>query len=84
MTVKSAPTSIEEVDGGNRVYPTVVRDIFYVDLCQAQTVYIINVSGVVCAVVPCHVGCNMISISAYPTGIYFIRFDDRVVKVVKK
>ena len=45
VTVKSDPTSIEEVSSGNRIYPTVTEDYLYADLQQAQTIYIINVSG---------------------------------------
>lgn len=84
VTVSSDPTSIEEVNSGNRIYPTVTKDFLYVDLQQAQTIYIINVGGQICAKIPCQVGQNTISMQVYPAGIYFIRMDNEVVKVVKQ
>ena len=84
VTVKSDPTSIEEVSSGNRIYPTVTEDYLYADLQQAQTIYIINVSGKVCEKVQCQAGQNTISMQAYPIGVYFIRMDSKVVKVIKR
>lgn len=84
VTVKSDPTSIEEVSSGNRIYPTVTEDYLYADLQQAETIYIINVSGKVCEKVQCQAGQNTISMQAYPTGVYFIRMDSKVVKVIKR
>lgn len=84
VTVKSDPTSIEEVSSGNRIYPTVIKDYLYTDLQQAQTIYIINVSGKVCEKVQCQAGQNVISMQAYSAGVYFIRMDNEVVKVIKR
>ena len=84
VTVKSDPTSIEEVNNGDRVYPTVVEDNLYVDLQQSQAVYVINISGKVCEKVQCQAGQNVISMQAYPVGVYFIRMDSKVVKVIKR
>ncbi len=84
VTVSSDPTSIEEVNSGNRIYPTVTKDFLYVDLQQAQTIYIINLAGQICAKIPCQVGQNIISMQVYPAGIYFVRMDNEVVKVVKQ
>lgn len=84
VTVSSDPTSIEEVNSANRIYPTVTKDFLYVDLQQAQTIYIINVAGQIYAKIPCQVGLNTISMQVYPAGIYFIRMDNEVVKVVKQ
>lgn len=84
LTVSANPTSIEEVNSGNRIYPTVTKDYLYADLQQAQTVYIINIAGKICGKVPCQAGQNTLSMQAYPSGIYFIRVDKEVVKVVKQ
>ena len=81
VTVKSDPTSIEMVNSGNRIYPTVTKDYLYADL---QTIYIINVSGKVCEKIQCQTGRNTITMQAYPTGVYFIRMDSEVVKVIKR
>lgn len=84
VTVKSDPTSIEEVSSGNHIYPTVTKDYLYADLQQPQTIYIINVSGKVCEKIQCQTGRNTITMQAYPTGVYFIRMDSEVVKVIKR
>lgn len=84
VTVKSDPTSIEMVNSGNRIYPTVTKDYLYADLQQPQTIYIINVSGKVCEKIQCQTGRNTITMQAYPTGVYFIRMDSEVVKVIKR
>lgn len=84
VTVSSDPTSIEKINTGNRVYPTVTKDYLNMDLQRTQTIYIINVAGQICAKVPCQVGQNTISMQTYPAGIYFIRMDNEVVKVVKQ
>ena len=84
VTVKSDPTSIEEVSSGNRIYPTVTDDYLYADLQQPQTIYIINVSGKVCEKIQCQTGRNTITMQTYPTGVYFIRMDSEVVKVIKR
>lgn len=84
VTVKSDPTSIEMVNSGNRIYPTVTKDYLYADLQQPQTIYIINVSGKVCEKIQCQTGRNTIMMQAYPTGVYFIRMDSEVVKVIKR
>lgn len=84
VTVKSDPTSIEMVNSGNRIYPTVTKDYLYADLQQPQTIYIINVSGKVCERVQCQAGQNTLSMQVYPTGVYFVRMDSGVVKVIKR
>lgn len=84
VTVKSDPTSIEMVNSGNRIYPTVTKDYLYADLQQPQTIYIINVSGKVCEKIQCQTGRNTITMQTYPTGVYFIRMDSEVVKVIKR
>lgn len=84
VTVKSDPTGIEELNSGNRIYPTVTKDYLYADLQQAQTIYIINVSGKVCEKIQCQTGQNTISMHTYPAGVYFIRMDSEVVKVIKR
>lgn len=84
VTVKSDPTSIEMVNSGNRIYPTVTKDYLYADFQQPQTIYIINVSGKVCEKIQCQIGRNTITMQAYPTGVYFIRMDSEVVKVIKR
>lgn len=84
VTVKSDPTSIEKMNSGDRVYPTITKDYLYLDLQQVQVIYIINVAGQICAKIPCQVGQNTISMQVYPAGIYFIRMDNEVVKVVKQ
>lgn len=84
VTVGSDPTSIEIVNSGNRIYPTVTKDYLNADLQQAQTIYIINVSGRVCEKLQCQAGQNTISMQAYPAGVYFIRMDSQVVKVIKQ
>lgn len=84
VTVGSDPTSIEIVNSGNRIYPTVTKDYLNADLQQAQTIYIINVSGRVCEKHQCQAGQNTISMQAYPVGVYFIRMDNEVVKIIKR
>ena len=84
VTVKSDPTSIEMVNSSNRIYPTVTKDYLYADLQQPQTIYIINVSGKVCEKIQCQTGRNTITMQTYPTGVYFIRMDSEVVKVIKR
>lgn len=84
VAVKSDPTSIEEVSSGNRIYPTAIKDYLYADLQQPQTIYIINVSGKVCEKIQCQTGRNTITMQAYPTGVYFVRMDSEVVKVIKR
>lgn len=84
VTVGSDPTSIEIVNSGNRIYPTVTKDYLNANLQQAQTIYIINVSGRVCEKLQCQAGQNTISMQAYPVGVYFIRMDNEVVKIIKR
>lgn len=84
VTVGSDPTSIEIVNSGNRIYPTVTKDYLNANLQQAQTIYIINVSGRVCEKLQCQAGQNTILMQAYPAGVYFIRMDNEVVKIIKR
>lgn len=82
VTVSAAPTSIDNVSGGNNV--SLVDDYLHLELQKPQIVYIFNVSGKVCDVVQSQSGLNTVSMQKYPAGIYFVRMENKVVKVVKR
>lgn len=84
VTVEKDATGIEGISAGIKVYPTVTTDNVNIELVTPKTVYLIDLSGKVRAIVPCTSGTNVISLHAYPAGIYFIRIDNGVTKVVKR
>ena len=84
VTVEKDATGIEGISTGIKVYPTVTTDNVNIELATPKTVYLIDLSGKVRAIVPCTSGTNVISLHAYPAGIYFIRIDNGVTKVVKR
>ena len=84
VTVEKDATGIEGISTGIKVYPTVTTDNVNIELVTPKTVYLIDLSGKVRAIVPCTSGTNVISLHAYPAGIYFIRIDNGVTKVVKR
>ena len=84
VTVEKDATGIEGISAGIKVYPTVTTDNVNIELATPKTVYLIDLSGKVRAIVPCTSGTNVISLHAYPAGIYFIRIDNGVTKVVKR
>ncbi|WP_300762576.1 T9SS type A sorting domain-containing protein, partial [uncultured Parabacteroides sp.] len=51
---------------------------------KPQTIYILDVSGKVCSVILCQSGQSTVPMQKYPAGIYFVRMENRVVKVVKR
>ena len=84
VTVEKDATGIEGISAGIKVYPTVTTDNVNIELATPKTVYLIDLSGKVRAIVSCTSGTNVISLHAYPAGIYFIRIDNGVTKVVKR
>lgn len=82
VTVDDDPTSIENVSEGNSVF--FVDGSLHLDLQKPQTVYILDVSGKVCDVIQCQSGQSTVSMQKYSVGIYFVRMDNQVVKVVKR
>lgn len=82
VTVDDDPTSIENVSEGNSI--SFVDGSLYLDLQKPQTVYILNVSGKVCDVIQCQSGQSTVSMQHYSVGIYFVRMENQVVKVVKR
>ena len=84
VTVEKDATGIEGISAGIKVYPTVTTDNVNIELVTPKTVYLIDLSGKVRAIVSCTSGTNVISLHAYPAGIYFIRIDNGVTKVVKR
>lgn len=84
VTVKSADTAIDQVETGNKVYPTAVDTDLNIDLMLPQTIYIVNVAGKICAVVQGQAGHNSISLQAYPAGMYLVRLSNETVKVIKR
>ena len=84
VTVEKDATGIEGISAGIKVYPTVTTDNIYIDLETPRTIYLINLSGKVCAIHSCASGTNTLSLQAYPSGIYFICIDKVVMKVVKR
>ena len=84
VTLEKDATGIEGISAGIKVYPTVTTDNVNIELATPKTVYLIDLSGKVRAIVSCTSGTNVISLHAYPAGIYFIRIDKGVTKVVKR
>lgn len=85
VTVQAgSTTAIDLIESGNKVYPSVVRQNLFVDLQQPQTVYLINLSGQICATLQGHIGANVISMQSYPAGIYFVRLTKQAVKIIKR
>lgn len=84
VTVKSTDTAIDKVESGNKVYPTAVENYLYIDLQQAQTIYIVSVSGKICEVVQGKTGHNTLSLQKYPSGMYLVRLNNETVKVIKR
>ena len=82
VPVDDDPTSIENVSEGNSVF--FVDGSLHLDLQKPQTVYILDVSGKVCDVIQCQSGQSTVSMQKYSVGIYFVRMDNQVVKVVKR
>lgn len=81
VTVDEDPTSIEDVGSANRV--SFVDGSLYFELLTPQTVSIWNVRGQVCDRIDGKAGLNIFSLQAYPAGIYFVRIENRVIKIAK-
>ncbi len=82
VMVNEDPTSIENVSEGNNVF--LVGDYLHLVVQKPQTIYILDVSGKVCSVIQCQSGQSTVPMQKYPAGIYFVRMENRVVKVVKR
>lgn len=82
VTVTEDPTSIEEVTDGNRI--SFVDGFLYLELQKPQTVSVWNVNGQICTLIEGQPGLNVRSLQTYPAGVYFVRTESRVVKIVKR
>ena len=82
VTVNDDPTSVENVGDGNCV--SLVGDYLHLELQKPQVVHILNVGGKMCDIIQCQSGQSTVSMQEYPAGIYFVRMEREVVKVVKR
>lgn len=81
VTVDENPTSVEDVGSVNQV--SFVNGSLYFELLTPQTISIWNVRGQVCDRIDGKAGLNIFSLQAYPAGIYFVRIENRVIKIAK-
>ena len=87
VTIQSTPTDVDDMDAdandGLVVYPNPVVDHLNVNLPEAGTVRIYDLSGKCVAQVVGHAGINTIRTSSWANGVYVIKFADLTAKVVK-
>lgn len=86
VTVQSTPTGLEDIDSDNNglvAYPNPFVDYLNVNLAEAGTIRIYDLSGKCVAQVVGHEGINTIRTSAWANGVYIIKFGDLTAKVVK-
>lgn len=81
VTVETDPTSMETIDRNHRV--RITQEYLYLDLQQAQTVYMVDLAGRSCTELVCRAGENRIPIHTYPSGIYLLRMNHGTVKIMK-
>ena len=87
VTIQSTPTDVDDMDAdandGLVVYPNPVVDHLNVNLPEAGTVRIYDLSGKCIEQVIGHAGINTIRTAAWANGVYIIKFGDLTAKVVK-
>lgn len=86
VTIQSTPTELEDIDSdydGLVAYPNPFVDYLNVNLAEAGTIRIYDLSGKCVAQVVGHEGINTIRTSAWANGVYIIKFGDLTAKVVK-
>jgi len=86
VTIQSTPTELEDIDSdynGLVAYPNPFVDHLNVNLAEAGTIRIYDLSGKCVAQVVGHAGINTIRTSAWANGVYIIKFGDLTAKVVK-
>lgn len=81
VTVETDPTSIEAIGKSHRL--RITREYLYLELPQAQTIYLVDLAGRSCTSIACEAGENRIPVQAYPSGIYLLRMELGTVKVIK-
>jgi uncharacterized protein YjdB len=67
-----------------KIYPTVTRGILHVEMNRATALQIIHISGAVMERVTPDASTCILNISRFPAGIYFIKTDNQVIKIIKK
>ncbi len=78
MDAGTATISVTTVDGGYKA------TYLHLELQKPQVVHILNVGGKMCDIIQCQSGQSTVSMQEYPAGIYFVRIEREVVKVVKR
>ncbi len=86
VTVQSTPTELEDIDSDNNslvAYPNPFVDHLNVQLAEAATIRIYDISGQCVAQVAGHAGLNTIRTAAWTNGVYIVRCGNLSAKVVK-
>ncbi len=86
VTVQSTPTELEDIDSDNNslvAYPNPFVDHLNVQLAEAATIRIYDISGQCVAQVVGHAGLNTICTAAWTNGVYIVRCGNLSAKVVK-
>jgi hypothetical protein len=76
--VKTVPT------GQYRIYPTLVKDNLTITGAENGTIFIVNTSGVVLYSTNRAKITESVSMGNYPKGVYFVRVNGNVTKIIKK
>lgn len=87
VTIQSTPTDVDDMDADANddlvVYPNPIVDHLNVNLAEAGTIRVYDLSGKCVAQVVGHAGINTIRTAAWANGVYIIKFGDLTAKVVK-
>lgn len=84
VTVKSIPSALDDIEENSLVvYPNPFADHLCVNLAEAGTIRIYDLSGKCIEQVIGHAGINKIHTAAWANGVYIIKSGDLAAKVIK-
>ena len=78
------PTGLDDINGDDLiVYPNPIVDFMNVQLTEAGTIYVYDLTGQCVACVAGHAGVNTIATTTWTNGVYLVQCNDLTAKVVK-
>lgn len=85
VIVQDTPSGVNDINAENSLvaYPNPFVDYLNVNLAEAGTIRVYDLSGKCVAQVVGHAGINTIRTAAWANGVYIIKFGDLTAKVVK-
>lgn len=85
VIVQDTPSGVNDINAENSLvaYPNPFVDYLNVNLAEAGTIRVYDLSGKCVAQVVGHAGINTIRTAAWANGVYVIKFGDLTAKVVK-